>query len=122
MKKLSKVEAKKYLEELKRRRKIVWVNEREISSLFVAAAVAIGQIHGERMNLVLPVIKELPDGCLIDGVFYDPMHASFGIIVLHDLFPVVEQGIQPEFLTGTLNTKYVHAIVQGHQIIGNSVN
>ena len=118
----NKQEVKQIMMELKKRRKIVWVKEHEITSLFIAASVAMGGIKVDRMNLVLPVIKELPDGAFFDGIFFDPINSCFGIVVLHDLFPVVKPGEQPEFLNGTLETTYVQAIIEGRQIIGSDIN
>jgi hypothetical protein len=120
--KLTKSETREILKELKKRRKIVWVKDHEVCSLFIAASVAIGSIKTDRMNLVLPVIKELPDGAFIDSVFFDPVNSCFGIVVLHDMFPVVAAGETPEFLNGTLETEYVHAIIEGRQIIGGRLN
>ena len=120
--KLNNAKVSKILKELERHRKIVWVKGHEICSLFIAASVAMGSIKTDQMNLILPTIKALPDGALIDSVFFDPMRGCFGIVVLHELFPVVEPGKMPEFLNGTLETKYVHAIIKGSQIIGSGLN
>lgn len=121
---LSTHEVNKIMKALKKRRKIVWVKETEIMSLFIAAAVATGKLTPEarQMNLVLPGIKELPEGALFDGCFFDPINGAFGLVVLHDLFPVVNPGESPEFLTGTLETKHVHCIVHGSQVIGSDLN
>ena len=114
-------EVKSIMKELERRRKIIWVSEQELMSLFVAASVAIGSIEVDQTNLVLPVIKELPKGTLFKGLFYDPMNEAFGLVCMHDLFPVVEIGEQPEFLNGTMDTVHVHAVIQGSQIIGSQL-
>ena len=43
------------------------------------------------------VVKGLPEGCVVQEVYYDPMTRSFWFIVQHEDFPVIKEGeIIPE--------------------------
>ncbi len=110
------------IKELKKRCRIVWVNDHEIVGLFLAAAVAAGRLTVDKFTLRLPVLENLPHDILFDHVFFDPVRSMFGILILHDTFKIVPDGEIPPQMNGTLGKSIiVEAEIKGRQSLDGNI-
>jgi hypothetical protein len=114
-------DSKERLKILKRKCRIIWVNQYELVGMFISAAVACGRLTVDVFKLQFPVLKNLPQDILIDSIFYDPARFVFGVIILHDTFRTVQPGEMPPEMNGTIGSMYAEIEIKGHQTITGDI-
>lgn len=115
------IEDMERLKVLKRKQRIVWMNDHEIIGLFLGAAVAAGRLTVDKFTMRLPVIEKLPQDILFDHVFFDPLRSMFGVIILHDTFKIVPDGEIPPEMNGNLGSIIVEAEIKSRQTLGGDI-
>lgn len=51
-------------------------------------------------KIALPVLKGLPDGCIVEYVHHNPLSRSMDFVVYHEDWPTVPDGMIPDYWEG----------------------